>query len=137
MLKEKEVTKEYMRFLYKRFAGTIFGLAPWLGVWFDKKEVEYIETKIKTDKLYELLGVDNKSVCVVSQYNRLFDFQRVWLQGFLKDPSVPIGVRDFITRYIARVFGIYKQYDEFEGTKRYENSINYDFTAQRWLEKCH
>ena len=135
MLKEKEVTEEYMRFLYKRFVGTIFGKAPYLGVWFDTKEVEYIETKMQTDKLYQLVGYTD-NVIKRSPHNRVFEFRRIWLNGFLQDPYLPIGIRLFIKYYIVHEFGIMQINDEFDGTHKYKDSVDYEFIAQRWLEKC-
>ena len=133
MIKEKELTKEWAYFVRKRFAGTIFGLAPWFGVWFDEKEVEYIETKMQTDKLYQLVGDTNVKR---SPYNRIFEFRRIWLNGFLKDQSLPVGIRTYIKYYIAHEFGIMQIDDEFDGTQKYKDSVDYEFIAQRWLEKC-
>ncbi len=135
MLTGKEVTKEYAYFVQKRFAGTIFELAPWFGVWFDKKEIEYIETKMQTDKLYQLVG-STDGLTKRSPHNRIFEFRRVWMNSFLQDPFLPVGIQIFIKHYIAHEFGVMQMNDQFYGTQKYKDSIDYEFTAQRWLEKC-
>ena len=56
MIKTENITKEYARFILNRFAGTMFGLAPFLGIWFDDCEIKYIETKMQTHKLYRLVS---------------------------------------------------------------------------------
>ena len=63
------------------------------------KEVEYIETKMQTDKLYQLVGYTD-NVIKRSPYNRVFEFRRIWLNGFLQDSYLPIGIRLFIKFYI-------------------------------------
>ena len=136
MIAKENQTKERADFLQRRFAGSIFGFAIWLDVWFDKNEIKYIETKMETGNLYEVLGCPDKSVVLISVYNRLFDFQRVWLNGFLKDPDMPVGVQIFIKFYIAHGYGIMLTNDKFKGTHAFENSADYDFVAQRWMETC-
>ena len=135
MIQENKITKEYVYFIQTHFAGTIFELAPWFGVWFDEKEIKYIETKMQTDKLYQLVGYAD-SLVKRSPHNRLFEFRRAWLNVFLQDPSLPVGIKIFIKYYIAREFGTMQMDDQFEGTHKYEDSIDYDFIAQRWIEKC-
>lgn len=68
--------------------------------------------------------------------NRLFDFQRIWLNSFLDDPDIPIGVSAFITYYIGHEWAQMKINDEYDKTHRYKDSIEYEFLAQRWMETC-
>lgn len=56
MIKEENVTTEYARFIMNHFGGTMFGMAPYLKIWFDETEVKYIETKMQTHKLYRLVS---------------------------------------------------------------------------------
>lgn len=133
MIQTNKLTEEYIAFIQNRFAGTIFGFAPWYGIWFDKKEIKYIETKMETDKLYQLIA-DTKTKR--SPHNRIFEFRRTWLNAFLQDTSLPIGLRAFIHYYVARENGMMKINDEVDGTNKYKDSIDYELTAQRWMEKC-
>ena len=100
MIKEKNVTKEMAISLNRRFYKTIFGVAPFLGIWFDDAEIKYIETKMMTHKLYRLVN-GNVAGIKPRENMRLFDFQRSWLLGFLDDKNMPIGVRAFIYYYIG------------------------------------
>lgn len=56
MIAPEKITKEYAKFIMDRFCGTVFGLAPFLGIWFDDIEIKYIETKMQTHKLYRLVS---------------------------------------------------------------------------------
>ena len=47
-----------------------------------------------------------------------------------------IGIYIFIKHYIAHEFGVMQMNDQFNGTQKYNDSIDYEFVAQRWLEKC-
>ena len=134
MLDPKNLTKEQRRCSYDRFTGTLFAMAPWLGIWFDDAEIKYIETKMMTHKLYRLV---NGNVAGVHCRNpKLFDFQREWLLGFMDDPEVPVGVRAFVYYYIGHEQACMKIDDKFAGTQKYETSISHTFLAQRWMEIC-
>ena len=132
MIPKNNLTKTQLIDLQNRFHGTIFGVAPpYFGIWFDDKEIRYIETKMQTHKLYRLVsgkaaGVDCCDISAVS----LFKFQRDWLLDFMDDPELPIGVLAFVYYYIgyeqmARQFGKYDQI-----------SIAQRFLTQKWMETC-
>ena len=131
MINPKNVTKAQLIDLQNRFHGTIFGMAPYLGIWFDDAEIKYIESKMITHKLYRLVsgksaGIDCRDVSVVP----LFKFQRDWLLGFMDDPELPIGVRAFIYYYIGHEQMV-RQYGKCD-----QISIAQRFLAQRWMETC-
>ena len=95
-----------------------------------------------THKLYRLV---NGNVAGIHPYEniRLFDFQRIWLSGFLDDPDIPVGVSAFITYYIGHEWEQMKLNDKYYDKKvkkkdkghSYEDSVRYEFLAQRWPEK--
>lgn len=127
MLNPKKLTKEQFVDLKNRFHNTIFDVAPRFGIWFDDKEVEYIETKMQTHKLYRLVtgkvaGIDCRDISALP----LFKFQREWLLFFMNDPCIPIGVYAFIYYYIGH---------EQMAMKKH-GSIPDRFLTQRWMEKC-
>ena len=133
MINPKNVTKAQLIDLKNRFHGTIFGMAPYLGIWFDDTEIKYIETKMQTHKLYRLVsgksaGIDCRDVSAAP----LFKFQREWLLGFMDDPELPIGVQAFIYYYVG-----HEQMVRQSWKYRYDNvSVADRFLAQRWVEKC-
>lgn len=143
MIPKENYTKEIFIDLRERFAGTIFGNATFFGIRFDDAEIKYIEIKMMTHKLYRLV---NGNVAGIPPYKntRLFDFQRIWLSGFLDDPDIPIGVSAFITYYIGHKWAQMKindKYDDEEVEEKdkghsYEDSVRYEFLAQRWPELC-
>lgn len=135
MIKPNNVTKSQMVDLKNRFAGTIFGLAPFLGIWFDDKEVKYIETEMMAHKLYRLVN-GNVAGIKPRQDHTLFDFQREWLNGFYNDPDCPIGVKAYIHYYIGHEQADMEICDKMTGKHTYELSIAHKFLAQRWMEKC-
>lgn len=133
MINPKNLTKEQMRSIRNRFAGTIFGVALHLGIWFDDAEIKYIENKMQTHKLYRLVtgkaaGIDCRDISIMP----LFKFQRDWLLGFMDDPELPIGVQAFIYYYVG-----HEQMVRQSWKYRYDNvSVADRFLAQRWMEKC-
>ncbi len=133
MLNPNNLTKEQMRSIRNRFAGTIFGVALHLGIWFDDAEIKYIENKMQTHKLYRLVtgkaaGIDCRDISIMP----LFKFQRDWLLGFMDDPELPIGVQAFIYYYVG-----HEQMVRQSWKYRYDNvSVADRFLAQRWMEKC-
>ncbi|MBO4480685.1 MAG: hypothetical protein J5742_03635 [Alphaproteobacteria bacterium] len=135
MIKKENITKKYAYFIHERFAGTIFALAPFLDIWFDNKEIGYIETKMRTHKLYRL--VNGNVAGISSRDKKLFNFQRSWLISFLNDPEIPVGVRAFIICYIGHEQACMKIDDQYDTVHRYANSIAYEFLAERWMEICH
>lgn len=132
MINPKNLTKTQLVDLQNRFHGTIFGVAQYLGIWFDDKEIKYIETKMQTHKLYRLVsgksaGIDCRDVSIAP----LFKFQRDWLLGFMDDPELPIGIQAFIYYYIGHEQMVRQSW-------RYDNiSVADRFLTQRWMEKCH
>ena len=132
MISPKNLTKTQLIDLKNRFHGTIFGVAPYWGIWFDDTEIKYIETKMMTHKLYRLVsgkaaGIDCRDISIMP----LFKFQRDWLLGFMDDPELPIGVRAFIYYFVG-----YEQM--VRQSWKYDNiSVAERFLAQRWMEKCH
>ena len=96
MIEKKKLTDKQARDILERFIGTMFSLAPFLGIWFDDKEIKYIETKMQTHKLYRLVN-GNVAGLPPRENLKLFDFQRAWLTSFLSDSDMPIGVRAFYT----------------------------------------
>ena len=131
MISPKNLTKTQLIDLKNRFHGTIFGVAPYWGIWFDDTEIKYIETKMMTHKLYRLVsgkaaGIDCRDISIMP----LFKFQRDWLLGFMDDPELPIGVRAFIYYYVG--------YEQMARQSwRYDNiSVAERFLAQKWMEKC-
>ena len=135
MLDPKKLTKEQVKTLQKRFFGTIFGLAIWLGIWFDDEEIKYIETKMMTHKLYRLVNGNVAGLKPCEGY-RLFDFQRSWLLSFLDDKNIPVGVRAYIFYYIGYKQAGLKINDEETSNNKYASSINHQFLVERWMEIC-
>lgn len=131
MISPKNLTKTQLIDLKNRFHGTIFGVAPYWGIWFDDTEIKYIETKMMTHKLYRLVsgkaaGIDCRDISIMP----LFKFQRDWLLGFMDDPELPIGVRAFIYYFVG-----YEQM--VRQSWKYDNiSLADRFLAERWMEKC-
>ncbi len=134
MIKQENLTKEYAIFIHEHFEGTMFAFAPFLGIWFDDKEIKYIETKMETHKNYRL--VSGKAAGLHWRDPRLFDFQRLWLTGFLDDPTAPVGVKAFIVYYIGHEWACMKINDQYDNLQRYKNSLTHEFLAQRWMETC-
>ncbi len=132
MISPKNLTKTQLIDLKNRFHGTIFGVAPYWGIWFDDTEIKYIETKMMTHKLYRLVsgkaaGIDCRDISIMP----LFKFQRDWLLGFMDDPELPIGVRAFIYYFVGHEQMVRQSW-------KYDNiSVAERFLAQRWMEKCH
>lgn len=131
MINPKNLTKTQLVDLKSRFHGTIFGVAPYFNIWFDDKEIKYIETKMQTHKLYRLVsgksaGIDCRDVSITP----LFKFQRDWLLGFMDDPELPIGVRAFIYYYVGH------EQMARQSWKYDQISIAQRFLAQRWMETC-
>lgn len=135
MIDNKNLTDKQIRDILERFIGTMFSLAPFLGIWFDDKEIKYIETKMQTHKLYRLVN-GNVAGIYPREDLKLFDFQRAWLTSFLSDSDMPIGVRAFIHYYIGHEQATMKINDKFCRTHKYENSIKHEFLVQRWFETC-
>ncbi len=132
MISPKNLTKTQLIDLKNRFHGTIFGVAPYWGIWFDDTEIKYIETKMMTHKLYRLVsgkaaGIDCRDISIMP----LFKFQRDWLLGFMDDPELPIGVRAFIYYFVGHEQMVRQSW-------KYDNiSVAERFLAQKWMEKCH
>lgn len=131
MIKPNNVTKSQIVDLKNRFHGTIFGMAPYLGIRFDDAEIKYIENKMMCHKLYRL--VSGKSAgfdCRDFSANTLFKFQREWLLGFIDDPELPIGVRAFIYYFVGHE-------QMARQIWKYDNiSLADRFLTERWMEKC-
>ncbi|MBO7656998.1 MAG: hypothetical protein J6S80_04700 [Alphaproteobacteria bacterium] len=131
MISPKNLTKTQLIDLKNRFHGTIFGVAPYLGMWFDDTEIKYIETKMMTHKLYRLVsgkaaGIDCRDISIMP----LFKFQREWLLDFMDDPELPIGVRAFIYYFVGHEQMVRQSW-------KYDNIGLADrFLAERWMEKC-
>ena len=131
MISPKNLTKTQLIDLKNRFHGTIFGVAPYWGIWFDDTEIKYIETKMMTHKLYRLVsgkaaGIDCRDISIMP----LFKFQRDWLLGFMDDPELPIGVRAFIYYFVGHEQMVRQSW-------KYDNiSLADRFLAERWMEKC-
>ncbi|MCQ2581251.1 MAG: hypothetical protein MJ164_03745 [Alphaproteobacteria bacterium] len=119
----------------KKTMGQIFGFAPFLGILFDNDEIKYIETKMMTHKLYRALGgkmFGNQHAMTQHRY----EATEIWLQSFLEDPELPLGVRAFIHYYIGAHRGNTKMSDEYAKTKRYTESMQHSFLTELWMEKC-
>ena len=132
MINEKNLTKERNVFLDYRFGGTPFGLARFFHIFFDDNEIKYIETKMETHKLYRL--VSGKAAGGIRFVSR--EFIIVWLESFLDDPEMPVGVRAYIKYFIGHDRGYKKATDEFDKTRQYEESILAEMFAKRWMETC-
>ncbi len=132
MINPKNVTKAQLIDLKNRFHGTIFGMAPYWGIWFDSADIKYIETKMMCHKLYRFVsgksaGIDCRDVSAAP----LFKFQREWLLGFMDDPELPIGVQAFIYYFVGHEQMVRQ-------SRKYDNiSLADRFLAERWMEKCH
>ena len=135
MLNPEKTDKNKLTAVHDRFVGTIFGLAPFLGIWFDDKEVKYIETEMMAHKLYRLVN-GNVAGIKPRQDHTLFDFQREWLNGFYNDPDCPVGVKAYIHYYIGHEQADMKICDEMTGKHTYELSIAHKFLAELWMETC-
>lgn len=133
MIKKQNITKELVKALDNRFAGTIFGLARFLGIYFDETEIKYIETKMMTDKSYRLISgkaigkIPGEMSCRSSQ------FSEIWLMKFLDDYDVPLGVKSFIVGYIGHKRAEIKI---FCGMDEYNERVQQRFLSERWLEIC-
>ena len=132
MINEKNLTKERNLFLANRFGGTPFGGARFFKIWFDDNEIKYIETKMETHKLYRLIS--GKAAGGLKFVPRAFI--TAWLESFLGDPEMPVGVRAYIKYYVSHDHGSDKRMDELDKTRRYEESILAEMFAQRWMETC-
>ncbi len=132
MINEKNLSKERNKFLARRFGGTPFGLARFFKIWFDDNEIKYIEKKMETHKLYRLIS--GKAAGGQKFVSRAFI--AAWLESFLGDPEMPVGVRAYIKYFIGHDYGYDKAKDEFDKTHTYEESILAEFFAKRWMETC-
>ena len=132
MINPKNLTKERNLFLNYRFGGTPFGRARFFGIWFDDNEIKYIETKMETHKLYRLIS--GKAAGGLKFVPRAFI--TAWLESFLGDPEMPVGVKAYIKYYVSHDRGYEKAMDEYDKTRRYEESILAEMFAQRWMETC-
>lgn len=112
----------------------IFGIAVFLGIWFDEDDIKYIKTKMMTDKKY-------RAICgkiggtKVNSY-QLHKFQDIWLIKFLDDPEITTGVQAFIIAYTGHHRGELKSSDEYNNTHKYNDFICERFIAERWMETC-
>ena len=60
MLNPKKLTNKQLRCNLDRFTGTLFAMAPCLGIWFDDKEVKYMaKIENKENKEIDLRIVDD------------------------------------------------------------------------------
>lgn len=115
--------------------GLIFGMAPHLGIWFDDVEIKYIETKMMTHKLYRVLSgkMSGKYTSIAPrQYQTII----IWLESFLGDPNLPLGIKAFINYYIGAYQGDMKHDDEYDEKNRYKNYMAHRFLTELWMEKC-
>lgn len=113
----------------ERRLGALFAGARYFGIWFDDAEMKYIETKVKTDRLYRVFsgsayGCEENTQAVL-----------IWLEQFLSDPDCPNGVRIFIMNYISHYRGHLKDCDELDGTKRYAEYLQHSFLTDLWMDK--
>ena len=134
MIKKQNVTKEMAISLNHRFGATMFGVAPFLGIWFDDAEIKYIETKMITHKLYRFVA--GLAGGLEGSDHKLRPFQEIWLLNFLNDPKIPRGVRGFILAYTREYRGELKVEDDFDNTHRHDIFVNELFLKERWMEKC-
>ena len=118
----------------RRDMGPIFGIAVFLGIWFDEEDIRYIKTKMMTDKKYRAvsgnIGGPKTNTMQVHKY------RDIWLLGFLDDPEITTGVKAFIIYYTGHHRGDLKAGDEYCGTHRYDNFMHERFLAARWMETC-
>ncbi len=114
--------------------GLIFGMAPHLGIWFDDAEIKYIETKMMTHKLYRALSgkISGRISLTEHQYQAI----NIWLESFLDDPNLPLGIKAFIHYYIGAYQGDMKINDEYDKKNRYKNYMTQMFLTELWMEKC-
>ena len=130
MIREENLTKDYVKSIMNRFSGTIFGLAPYLGIWFDNEDIRYIETKMMTDKKYR--AVSGKVGGPKTNSFQIHKYRDIWLLGFLDDPEITTGVKAFIIYYTGHHRGDLKVGDEYHGTHRYNDFMHERFLAARW-----
>ena len=133
MIASKNLTKPQLIDLKNRFHGTIFDIASLFEIWFDDREIKYIETKMMTHKLYRLVsgkaaGIDCRDIAI----RPLFKLQREWLLSFMDDPELPIGVRAFIHYFVG-----HEQMAMRKNNYAKESGSLNNFFTQRWMEKCH
>ena len=134
MIKKQNITKGLVKALDNRLGGTIFGLARFLGIYFDDAEIKYIESKMMTDKGYRLISgqacgkIPGEMPCRSSQ------FCEIWLMKFFDDSDAPIGIKSFIFYYIGHKHGELKS---FWSINEYNEFIQQKFLSERWMETCH
>jgi len=133
MIKKQNITKELAKDLDNRFAGTIFGLARFLGIYFDETEIKYIETKMMTDKSYRLISGKAIGKIPGEMSSRSSQFCEIWLMKFLDDYDVPLGVKAFIINYTGHKRGELKV---FCGMGMYDEFLQQKFLSERWMELC-
>lgn len=109
--------------------GDVFDVAPHFGILFDDAEIKYIETKVKTDRLYRVFSG--------SAYGCVKNTQavQIWMEQFLSDPDCPNGVRMFIMSYIGLHRGWFKYCDRNDGTNRYGEYLQHSFLTDLWMRK--
>lgn len=134
MIKKQNITKELLKSLDNRFAGTIFGLARFLGIYFDETEIQYIENKMMTDKFYRLVSGNAVGKASYEMPYRSSQFCEVWLMKFLDDSDVPLGVKAFIIGYTGHKRGELKK---FFSKNFYNDFVQQKFLSERWMETCH
>ena len=80
----------------RRDMGPIFGIAVFFGIWFDEDDINFIKTKMMTDKKYRAICGKIGGTNVNS--HQLHKFQDIWLLEFLDDPEITTGVKAGINR---------------------------------------
>ena len=134
MIKKQNVTKDLVKFLDSRFAGTMFGLARFLGIYFDEIDIKYIETKMMTDRGYRLVSGKAVGKELYEMPYRSSQFCEIWLMKFLDDSAIPLGVKAFIIGYVGHKRGELKV---FYGMDVYNDLAQQKFLSERWMEICH
>ena len=134
MIKKENVTYEQIKSLQHRFCGTMFGLAPFLDIYFDEKEIQYIENKMMTDKYYRLVSGKAAGVTPGKEPLRLFQCREIWLMKFLNTPDVPVGVKAFIIYYTGHWRGQLKLF--YKKENGYNNFLQELWLTERWMEIC-
>lgn len=136
LLNPNNLTKQQLYSIHEHFCGTVFGGAPYFGIWFDDKEIKYIESKMQTHKLYRLVSGKAAGISI-SEKPRCANFVEIWLLSFLEDKEIPIGVKGYIHIYIGHMHGDLKVKDSFENSHTYDDFIAQQFLNKLWMEKCH
>ena len=137
-----------------RRAGPLMFRAQFWGIEYTEQDFEYIERKVKTDKLYRLIMQHKIVICPETseeKYQCFYDdrVELFFLENLLDDPDITANVKKFIQchmsekRYYATENAEYfaKNAEKAKKQKKKKSLGYYDLTLhnffiERWMETC-